>query len=251
MRRRDFVSRLAFALIGAGVPVRGRAQTVAKMNVGIGLIEVHAQGYYAQDQGFFKKNGLDVELRQLPLGAVVAEGVASGDLDAGQSNLFSIIAGRQHGLPFTIIAPSSTFDINDPAHDELVVLKDSPYKSVKDLQGQTIGVFSIGGAQQLFVSALVDKGGGDITTLKFFPVPPTAMVGALQQGRVAAIDLSEPDLSLNADKIRPLGSTLTAIAPRGADSHSRTRRRLCADSARAWTPGQSRPPASSSLKNGR
>jgi NitT/TauT family transport system substrate-binding protein len=217
MRRRDLVSRLGLGVLAAGVPQRAFTQTPLKMRVGIGLIEVHAQGYYALDQGFFKKNGLDVELHQLQLGAVVAEGVASGDLDAGQSNLFSILAGHQHGLPFMMIAPSSTYDVNDPPHDELVVLKDSPIKTVKDLAGQTIGVFSIGGAQQLFVSALVDKGGGDVASLKFFPLPPNAMVAGLQQGRVAAIDLSEPDLTLNADKIRPLGNTLAAIAPRGLE----------------------------------
>jgi NitT/TauT family transport system substrate-binding protein len=217
MRRRELVSSLSIAALTIGAPQIVRTQTLTKMRVGIGLIEVHAQGYYALDQGFFRKNGLDVELHQLQLGAVVAEGVASGDLDAGQSNLFSILAGRQHGLPFTMIAPSSTYDVNDTPHDMLVVLKDSPVKTVKDLAGQTVGVFSIGGAQQLFVSALVDKGGGDVGALKFFPLPPNAMVAALQQGRVAAIDLSEPDLSLNADKIRPLGNTLTAISPRGLE----------------------------------
>lgn len=215
IKRASLLASAAAAAAAAAVPAV--AQTPTKMRVGIGLIEVHAQGYYAQDQGFFKKHGLEVELHQLQLGSVVAEGVASGDLDAGQSNLFSILAGHQHGLPFMMIAPSSTYDVNDPPHDELVVLKDSPYKSVKDLAGQVIGVFSIGGAQQLFVSALVDQGGGDVSTLKFFPLPPNAMVAGLQQGRVAAIDLSEPQLSANADKIRPLGNTLAAIAPRGLE----------------------------------
>ena len=215
MRRREAVFGIAAAV---AVPVRpARAQAPVKMRVGIGLIEVHAQGYYAQDRGFFRRNGLDVELRQLQLGAVVAEGVASGELEAGQSNLFSILAGYQHGIPFIMIAPSSTIDINDPPHDALVVLKDSPIKTVKDLAGQVVGVFSVGGAQQMFVSALVDKGGGDVGALKFLPVPPASMIAALEQGRVAAIDLSEPDLGLNGERVRSLGSTLTAVTSHGLE----------------------------------
>jgi NitT/TauT family transport system substrate-binding protein len=212
MRRRQAVIGIAAA---AALAVRpARAQTPVKMRVGIGFIESHAQGYYAADMGFFRRNGLDVELHQLQLGAVVAEGVASGELEAGQANLFSILAGRQHGIPFVIIAPSSLIDINDPPHDLLVSAKGSPYKTAKDLNGQTVGVFSIGGAQQMFVSNYVDKNGGDSTTLKFLPVSPSAMVPTLLQGRVVAVDLSDPQLSASRDEIQVIGNEFAAIAPR-------------------------------------
>jgi len=214
MRRRELVSGLAFTAFTVTAARGARSQVPTKMRVGIGLIESHAQGYYAQDLGYFKRNGLEVELRQLQLGAVIAEGVAAGDLEAGQANLFSILAGKQHGIPFVMIAPSSLIDSNDPPHDLLVVAKDSPIKTVKDLNGQTIGTFSIGGAQQMFVSNFVDKTGGDSSTLKFLPVSPGAMVATLLQGRVAAVDLSDPELSAHRDEIRSIGNEFAAIAPR-------------------------------------
>lgn len=212
--RATWLSFAGAALVATGAPLRLAAQTLVKMRVGLGFIEAHAEGYYAQDLGYFHRAGLDVELHQLQLGAVVAEGVASGNLDAGQSNIFSILAGHQHGIPFVMIAPSSLFDSTDPPHDLLVVARDSPIQSVKDLNGQTIGVFSIGGEQHMFISAFVDKNGGDSSTLKYIPVPPGAMVAALTQGRVVAVDLSDPQLSANRDAVKSLGDTFTAVAPR-------------------------------------
>ena len=85
----------------AGAPHRAAYETSS----GLGLIEPHGSGYYAADRGLFKKAGLDVELRQYQLGAIVAEAVAAGELQIGSSGVFSMLAGRQHGIPFVLIAP--------------------------------------------------------------------------------------------------------------------------------------------------
>lgn len=213
-RRSTFLALTAAASAGVAFPRRSEAQALTKMRVGIGMIEAHAQGYYAQDMGFFQRAGLDVELQQLQLGAIIAESVAQGSLDAGQSNLFSLVAGREHGIPFIAIAPAGLIDNSDPPHDLFVVARDSPIQSVKQLNGLTIGLLSIGGTQQMYVSNFVDKNGGDSSSLKFIAVGPGALAPSVEQGRVAAVDLPDPQLSAAGDHVRPLGNCYAAIAPR-------------------------------------
>jgi NitT/TauT family transport system substrate-binding protein len=212
MRRSRALRMGALAPLALTVPAV--AQPLVKMRVGLGVIEAHAQGYYAQDIGFFRKAGLDVELQQLNLGAIVAESVAQGGLDAGQANLFSLIAGRQHGIPFVAIAPSGLIDNTDPPHDLVVVTKDSPITTVKELNGQTIGLLSIGGTQQMYVVNFVDKSGGDSSTLKFLAVGAAGLAPAVVSGRVAAVDLPDPQLTAARDQTRPLGNAYAALAPR-------------------------------------
>jgi len=203
--------RGAGTLAVAAYPRAASAQSTA-IKVGIGMIDTHAQGYFAQDLGLFKKAGLIVELHQLQFGAVIAAAIAGGDLQIGSSNLLSVAAGHARGIPFVVIAPGAAYDSSVPT-EKLVIARDSPIRTVKDLNGKVIGGISVGGLEQLAISAYVDKFGSDSSTLKFLQVPTGAIVPALQQGRIAAGDLSEPELSAEADNIRVLGNTFDGIAP--------------------------------------
>jgi len=49
----------------------------------------------------------------------------------------------------------------------LVVAKNSPLRTAKDLSGKTIAVNALLGIQQIAAEAWIDKNGGDSTTVKF------------------------------------------------------------------------------------
>jgi NitT/TauT family transport system substrate-binding protein len=196
----------------AALPFAVRAQSATVLKVGIGMIDTHAQGYYATELGLFKKAGLNVELHQLQFGAIIAAAVAGGELQIGSSNMLSLAAGHQRGIPFVVIAPGAAYDSTVPT-EMLVTVRDSAIRAAKDLNGKVIGGISIGGLEQLAISAFVDKNGGDSSTLKFVQVPTGALVTALQQGRISAADLPEPELSAERDNIRILGNTFEGIAP--------------------------------------
>lgn len=214
----DGLSRSAWLTLSAAglsaIPARLGAQAPAKMKVGLGMIEAHALGYYAYDLGLFRKAGLDVELHQLQFGAIVAEAVAAGDLQVGSSNVFSLLAGRQRGIPFVVFAPGPIFDSRDPASEELVVARNSPIRTVAELNGKVLGTISVEGQEKATISAFVDKNGGDSSTLKFVPITPNVMVPALEQGRVSAVDLPDPELSAERAHVYSLGNTFTGIANR-------------------------------------
>ncbi len=182
----------------------------APLRVGAGLIEPQAEAYYARDAGFFKKYGLDVDVRTSQNGAATSAAVAGGDLQIGVSSVLGLAQAHEHGLPFVIIAPGGVHDSRFPG-SAVVVAPDSKIASAKDLNGKTVAVATANGLDQLLTSALVQKYGGDPTSLKFTEIRPVLMVNALLQGRVDAACMEDPELTAARKATRSLGDGEDAI----------------------------------------
>src|SRR5476649_1245053 len=110
LTRGTWLASGAAAAAVAATASPAKAQTLDAISVGLGLIESHAEGYYAQELGFFTKHGLNVTLKQLRNGATIAAAVASGDLQAGCSTILQLVQARGKGLPFSLIAADAIHD---------------------------------------------------------------------------------------------------------------------------------------------
>jgi NitT/TauT family transport system substrate-binding protein len=205
----------AAALAGLSLtPLRVTAQTApVKLRVGTGTVEANAQIFYAADMGFFKKNGLDVEVVKLRSGTTTMAAIIAGDLQCGVANVLSLGAAHQRNVPLVMIAPGAFYDGNAPT-TLMVVAPDSTAKSAKDLNGKAVAVISVGGLDQLALDAYVDKNGGDLSSVKCIEVPPSAMAEALTQGRIAAAVMNDPELSqaVEAKQVKVLAVGYDAIA---------------------------------------
>jgi NitT/TauT family transport system substrate-binding protein len=216
MQSRGTVLRTgAAALAGlALVPSRATAQSApVKLRVGTGTVEANAQIFYAADMGFFKKNGLDVEVVKLRSGTTTMAAIVAGDLQCGVANVLSLGAAHLRNVPLVMIAPGAFYDGNAPT-TLMVVAPDSPVKTAKDLNGKAVAVISVGGLDQLALDAYVDKNGGDLSSVKCIEVPPSAMAEALTQGRIAAAVMNDPELSqaVEAKQVRVLSNGYDAIS---------------------------------------
>ena len=188
------------------------AQSPVVLHVGCGSTEFDAEAYYAQELGFFTKHGLAVEVQRLRGGPDVQAAIAGGSFQIGDTNILSLAAAKQHGQSITVIAPGAQYTAAVPT-SLLVVLPDSPIRSAKDLNGRTVTGISVGGLDQLYIDAWIDKNGGDIGSVKYVELPPSAMVPSLLAGRVDAASLSEPFLDLERSKLRVLARDVEAVAP--------------------------------------
>jgi NitT/TauT family transport system substrate-binding protein len=211
---RTAVSAAAIPALGFTRASAVRAQTPAKLRVAGIPIDVAAVAYYALDQGFFARNGLDVEIIQATSGAAVAPAVLGGSLEIGSGNTTVLATGHERGLPFVLIAPSGAYLSSAPT-SAIVVPAASPIKTVRDLAGKTISMGSIRTINEVSVRALFDKEHVDVSTVKFIEISGSAIGAALTAGRTDAALTEEPWLTpLVAVGARKIATPFDQIAPR-------------------------------------
>ena len=95
----------------------------------------HGGFYYAQLKGFYKEEGLDVEIIPASPNSPVLPRVLSGRIDFGLSTADAVLFTLNQGLP--LVAVGATME-----HDPLGIMvhEESDVKSFADLEGKTVSV---------------------------------------------------------------------------------------------------------------
>ncbi len=156
----------------------------------------------AQEQGIFKKNGLEVEWVPTQSGPDLQRDIASGAIQIGSSTGATDIPAIAHGVPSIIVAnlqPDDGFQV--------WVRTDSRFQKPEDMKGAKIGVSRLGGAEHAY-GRLVAKGlhiaDSDIQFVSTGGV--NASVAVLTTGGIDGVVLS-PHQMVNLylqGKVRPL-----------------------------------------------
>jgi NitT/TauT family transport system substrate-binding protein len=190
------------------------AQTPETIKVASPPVDVAGNLFYALDLGYFAKAGLDVQISQLSAGAPVVAAVLGGAVDMGSSNLLPIAAAHQSGFSVVLVGPSGANSSKSPI-DAVIVAKDSPIKTAKDLNGKTCVTSALLNILQIQASAWMDKNGGDWKSVKWVDAPPASEAATVASGRVDCAAITEPFLSaaLAAGDVRLLTYTGAEIAP--------------------------------------
>ncbi len=183
---------LAALLLGSGAPVA--SQSMQTLRIETIPFDAGSEAFYAKDMGFFAKQGLDVTVDPVGNGPAIAAAVASGAIDIGFSNTLSIETAYKKGLPFVFIAAAALYSSAAPT-SVLMVPKDSPLKTAKDLNGKTVGVNGLKNIAEYAPSMWIDKNGGDASTIKFVEINPTEDPAALEAHRIDAAFVAEPQIT--------------------------------------------------------
>jgi NitT/TauT family transport system substrate-binding protein len=117
------------------------AQAADKINVGKAVQDVwlYTPVDVGIEQGLFAKQGLEVEISILSGGAKLQQALLSGSIDIGLGGS-QAMALSVKGAPTIAVASLA----GPPAGFSILVLPDSPIKSVADLKGKSIGFASNG-----------------------------------------------------------------------------------------------------------
>ena len=159
-------------------------------------------------QGFFKKQGLDVEVTYTEGGASNEQAVISGSVDiAVATGFLGMIAAYVKGAPIRIISPEAT-----GAPDIFWYVKTtSPIKTMKDLHGKTVSFSNPGSSSNLILLTLLKEAGvADAKTISVGAAP-----NGLPQVMTGQIDAS---WSTPPTGIKELLSKQIRIIARGNDS---------------------------------
>src|SRR6202044_2652671 len=69
---------------------------------------------WAEQSGYFRHYGFDLQIEAQPSGSAVAAAVAGGAYAIGKSSLVALIAAHVHDVPFVIVAPGGVYDASHP-----------------------------------------------------------------------------------------------------------------------------------------
>lgn len=218
--RSAWMIRRSAALAGiSGAIIAGPRAALAQngpSTVRMGAMAIDACGtaFYGRETGLFQTNGIDPQITVVDNGVAAVAAVLGGDLDVGIGNVPQIAVAITRGLPLQMIAPASLY-LRKDASPNLVVAKDSPIKSAKDLVAATIGVSALGDFNQLSVLGWFDANRVSHEKVKFVEIKFGEVGQALQRGVVQAAIITEPQKSaaMRAGLIRDLADTFIAIAP--------------------------------------
>ncbi|HEX9662824.1 MAG TPA: ABC transporter substrate-binding protein [Candidatus Binatia bacterium] len=191
LTRRDFLGKVTVA--AAGLPLLSRpswAQTKGKL--GYMKIVDNAPMFVAMERGFFKAAGLELETVPMAGGAVIVQGVTSGDLQIGWTNVISLYQAHVEGFDFKFIAGGATNVKGSNDTHAMLVAKGSPINSAKDLEGKTVAVNTLNNIVHLMALAWLDKNGASSAKVKFVEIPFPQMEAALVAGKIDAASAHEP-----------------------------------------------------------
>jgi NitT/TauT family transport system substrate-binding protein len=141
---------LAMTLIGAG-PASAQAKKVVIATPGIPPIFSVMIALVAEKQGFFKKHGVDVEIRPFDNGTAAARAVVAGDIDLAWSPTPPVIVQISNAdVPLVAL-------YGMPNPDWVLGTTDAG-KTCKDMVGQDVAVDSINGARSVALRSMLAAG---------------------------------------------------------------------------------------------
>lgn len=188
-------------LIVSGLVVSGANAGAAKPEKTSVTIAVGGKAalYYlplslAEQLGYFRDAGLDVEILDFPGGAKALQAMMGGSADVvsgGYDHTIVMQARRQNLSAFVLQGATPAIS--------LVVVKDkaATWRGPQDLKGMKIGVTAPGSSTNMFVNALLARGGLTHDDVSIIGVGTgQSAVAAIQAGHLDALANVEPAISM-------------------------------------------------------
>jgi NitT/TauT family transport system substrate-binding protein len=186
---------VAVTLLTAG---NGFAQTPEKKKVALGVGGKSLLYYLpltiAEQKGFFKDEGLEVEISDFPGGAKSLQALVGGSLDVVTGAYEHTIRMQAKGQDIRAVIELGRFPgIAIGIRTE----KAASYKTPADLKGMKIGVTAPGSSTNMFVNYVLATVGLTPQDVSFIGVGSAASaVAAVQKGEIDAISHLEPALTM-------------------------------------------------------
>ncbi|MBK3731676.1 PhnD/SsuA/transferrin family substrate-binding protein [Azospirillum brasilense] len=110
--------------------------------------------FVAQDQGFYEKNGLTVELVHIADSSIPVRSLIAGELDVSQAGMSETLAAADKGGALKTIG-----GVHTGLHYAFYANAASGVKDVTDLPGKKVGISSPGSLPHVVITALMRQAG--------------------------------------------------------------------------------------------
>jgi NitT/TauT family transport system substrate-binding protein len=162
--------------------------------------------FFAQEKGYFKAEGLDIELVAVPGGPAVAAAIAGGSADIGYAAPTPIAIARQAGQNYRFFVGMEREDFKkSELWGTILASEKSGIKDIKGLVGKKVILGPPGGLCELSVRDWLGKNGLQWSQITPLHQPFPQMQAALDVGNADAACIIEPfTTSVQASAIKPV-----------------------------------------------
>lgn len=133
-RRSTLAGMMALPFVATGS--RAAAPTKVRFTLDWKYQGVHAWFYVARDKGYFRDEGLEVDIDQGEGSAATIARIMAGNYDAGFGDINAVIAAAAQKPDET---PRMIYEMYNRGPAVLVTRADGPIKTLKDIEGRTLG----------------------------------------------------------------------------------------------------------------
>ena len=148
--------------------------------------------FFAIEKGYFKAEGIDLELIAVAGGPAVAAALAGGSADIGYAAPTPIAIAREQGQPYKFFIGLEREKHPDDLWGTMLASERSGVKKLADLKGKTIIMGPPGGLCELTVREWVSSAGLTWADIKPLYNPFPQMMAALEVGNADAACIIEP-----------------------------------------------------------
>ena len=179
---------LGLALAGLMLASGWNAEGAEKFRIGIHRALFGSFEVIADRLGYWKEEGLDYSVQYFKQGKLMRNAVIQGNLDVGTTGFSPFVTALSKGAKVTGIAVTS--DIC--GQQRVMVPKDSPIKSIKELKGKMFATSTGTSVDFAFKSKILPRHGLAEKDLRYLNLVSTDVVVALVSGNADAAIVGDP-----------------------------------------------------------
>src|SRR5689334_13687336 len=176
--------RLTLAGLLAIGASHARAEDALKAKIGVLRLSSSAPVFIAQDKGYFKDAGLDIELKFFDAAQPIAVATTSGDVDFGVTAFTAGLYNLAGKGTLKVIGGMSREKAGYPLIGYFAANKayEAGLKTPKDLAGKRIAVTQVGSSFHYSLGLLADKYGFKLSDVKIVPLQSLSNAAAALKG---------------------------------------------------------------------
>jgi len=214
---KSLMKGLAIAVVAAGVAFSASAQT--KINLGYTAVSDFASAFVAKEEGYFAKNGLDVELTLIGLNSTIPAAVMAGSLQVGGPTPSVMLQAVDGGLDLVAIGEAAVTAKSTASAVAVVANPKANIKGPKDFVGKKVGAPGLGAFLHVLFRQWLIVNGVDPKQVTFIEVGFPTQNDVLKAGTVDAVVTADPfKVRILSSGVGVLVSNFLADLPEGQPS---------------------------------
>lgn len=165
----------------------GLSSAADKITIGALRFTSHSPSFIAYEKGYFKEEGLDVELKFFQAAQPIAVAIASGDIDFGVTALTGGFFSLADKGALKVIGGMMAEKKGAPGNTILVSNKafEAGVKTPADLKGKSWAMTQQGSSFHYMAGIIAENNGFKASDMKLKPLQKVgSMIGALKSGQV-------------------------------------------------------------------